>query len=30
MKSIFRKEVLIGVLVILALAILFFGINFLK
>lgn len=30
MKSIFRKEVLIGVLVILAMAILFFGINFLK
>ncbi|MDE6196548.1 MAG: MlaD family protein, partial [Muribaculaceae bacterium] len=30
MKAIFRKEVLIGVLVILALAILFFGINFLK
>ena len=30
MKAIFRKEVLIGVLVIVALAILFFGINFLK
>lgn len=30
MKSIFRKEVLIGLLVIAALGILFFGINFLK
>ena len=30
MKSIFRKELLIGVLVIVALLILFFGINFLK
>ncbi len=30
MKSIFRKEGIIGLLVILALAILFFGINFLK
>lgn len=30
MKSIFRKEVLIGLLVVLALVILFFGINFLK
>lgn len=30
MKSVFRREVLIGVFVIVALAILFFGINFLK
>lgn len=30
MKKIFKKEVLIGLLVIVALAILFFGINFLK
>ncbi len=30
MKSIFRKELIIGALVILALVILFFGINFLK
>lgn len=30
MKKIFRKEVMIGLLVILALVILYFGINFLK
>ena len=30
MKQIFRKEVLIGLLVIIALVILYFGINFLK
>lgn len=30
MKSIFRKELLIGIFVIVALALLFFGINFLK
>ncbi|MCM1067347.1 MAG: MlaD family protein [Muribaculaceae bacterium] len=30
MKQVFRKEVIIGLLVIVALAILFFGINFLK
>ena len=30
MKSILRKEVIIGLLVIVAMLILFFGINFLK